>query len=142
MARWQHVCDGGLTFWQCTIGKCSGCSSCSSVLILVSSSRVWVVVDARVTRQFIGTTETLRAARELTCMRLLTSMRSDVSRLMFESMECLVAQGTLVRSRQILTTLILIARGSSGSRSSSTLERHATRDGSHVRRLRCVVDCC
>ena len=141
MARWQHVCYSGLTFWQCTICECCGSSCCSSILVLVSSSRVWVVVDARVTRQLIRTTETLRAARELTCMRLLTSMRSDVSRLMFKSMECLVAQRTLVRSRQILTSFILIT-GSGSSSHSGAIKRHAVRDGSHVRRLRCVVDSC
>jgi len=88
VTRWQHVGDNSLSFRHRSVrdGRSSGGSS--SILSLVSSPRIWVVVNARVTRQFIRATESLRASWKLAGMRLLSSVRPDVSRLMLEAVEC------------------------------------------------------
>lgn len=79
-----------------------------STMLLVSATRVWVAVDARVARQFVGPAEPLRATRELAGVRLLASVCTNVSRLVLQTMEGLVAKRALVGSRQIRTVLVLI----------------------------------
>jgi hypothetical protein len=87
-------------------GGSSSCSSGSGVL-LVAASRVGVVVDARMTSQLVGATEALCAARELAGVRLLASVSADVTGLVLEAVEGLVAQGTLVRTRQVRAHILL-----------------------------------
>lgn len=83
-------------------GGGSGCSSCGGGgMLLVTTSRVGVVVNARVTGQFVRATEALRASRELAGVRLLAGVSSDVTSLVLEAVESLVAQRTLVRARQV-----------------------------------------
>lgn len=82
------------------------CLRCT--MLLVSASRVGIAVDAGVARQLIGSAESLRTARELARMRFLPSMSANMSRLVLETMESLVAQWTLVGSRQIRAMLLLI----------------------------------
>ena len=79
---------------------CGGCGSGCDML-LVAATRVGVVVDARVTRQLVGSAEALGAARELAGVRLFARVRPDVAGLVLEAVEGLVAQRTLVRARQI-----------------------------------------
>jgi len=88
MTRWQHVCDNSLSFRHRSIRNGGSSSGSSSILSLVSSPRVWVIVNARVTRQFIRATESLGASWELAGMGLLSCVRPDVSRLMLEAVEC------------------------------------------------------
>lgn len=68
----------------------SRCLSCYNML-LVSATRVGVVVNARVSGQFVGPAESFRTAGKLTGMRFLASVRSDVARLMLEPVKRLVA---------------------------------------------------
>lgn len=96
------VHDSGLS------GGGSG-SSCSSGggMLLVTASRVGVVVDARVTGQLVRAAEALCAARELAGVRLLASVSADVTGLMLEAVEGLVAQRTLVGTRQVRAHVLL-----------------------------------
>lgn len=71
------------------------------LLSLVAPSRVGVVVDSRVTGQLVRTRELLAAARKLASVRLLASVGADVSGLVLEAVEGLVAQRALVRARQL-----------------------------------------
>ena len=57
---------------------------------------------SRVASQLIGSAETFAAARELACVRLLSGVCSNVSCLMFESVEGSVAQRALVGAREVL----------------------------------------
>lgn len=105
-----------------------GCGSCSGGggMLLVATSRVGVVVDARMAGQLIGTAEALCAARELAGVRLLASVSADVTSLVLEAVEGLVAQRTLVRTRQVRAH-ILLGRGLS----SLLLRRHVGGHGGH-----------
>jgi hypothetical protein len=93
------------------------------LLCLVTPPRVWIVVYPRVPRELVGPGEAFRAAREATGMRLLSCVRANVSCLMLQTVESLVAQRALVRSRQILTVLLV--------RTPDHLRHHA--DGRHLR---------
>lgn len=86
---------------------CRSGSSGSEVLSLVAATRVGVVVNARVASKFVGTAEALGAAGELTSMRLLTGMGSNMTSLMFQAVESPVAKRTFIRTRQILTDLLI-----------------------------------
>jgi hypothetical protein len=66
------------------------------VLLAFASSRVWIVVDPRVSSELVGSAEALRAARELAGVRLLTGMGADVPGLVFQAVKGLLADGTLV----------------------------------------------
>ena len=57
-------------------------------------------------RQLIGPTKALGATRKLASVWLFSSVRSDVSRLMFEAMEGLITERTFVRAGQITSVLI------------------------------------
>lgn len=81
MTRRQHVCNDSLSVWHRSIRNRGSSSSGGSILCLVSPPRVWVVVNARVTRQLIRATESFGTSWELASMRLLSSMSPDVSRL-------------------------------------------------------------
>lgn len=95
-------------------------------VLLVAAPRVGVVVDARVARQFVGAAEALCAARELAGVRLLARVGADVTGLVLEAVESLVAKGTLVRARQVRTH-VLLGRGLGGL----FLGRHLRRHGGH-----------
>ena len=69
------------------------------LLTLVASSRVRVVVNARVTGQLIRAGELLGAPGELAGMGFLSSVSTNVSRLVLQAVEGLLAEGALVRSR-------------------------------------------
>jgi len=93
-------------------GSGSSCSSGGGML-LVTASRVGVVVDARVTGQLVRAAEALCAAWELAGVRLLAGVSADVTSLVLEAVEGLVAQRTLVRARQVRAHVLL--RGGLGS---------------------------
>ncbi len=71
------------------------------LLALVTTTRVGVVVDPRVPGQLVGARELLGAARELAGMRLLAGVSADMSGLVLEAVEGLVAERALVRARQL-----------------------------------------
>ena len=81
------------------VGGCLGGGM--SVLTSVASSGVWVAVYPGVPGELVRSAEALGAAGELADVRLLAGVGSDVSRLVLEAMEGLVAQGTFVGTRQI-----------------------------------------
>lgn len=83
-----------------------GCCRCCHML-LIAASRVGIVVDTRVPRELVRSAEALRAAWELASVRLLARVRADMSRLVLQTVEGLVAQGTLVRSWQVGAMFIL-----------------------------------
>jgi hypothetical protein len=127
--RWRDVggshlrhgrgASDGLAWWRHHVGGvdhtciliCSSRSSRSQVLGLVTAARVGVVVDTRVTGEFIRATEALCAARELAGVGFLAGVRPDVSCLMLQAVESTVAKRALVRPGQILADLL--GRGTS-----------------------------
>lgn len=72
------------------------------MLALVPTARVGVVVNARVTSQLIGAGELLAATGELASMRLLARVSANMSCLVFETMESLVTERALVRTRKLV----------------------------------------
>jgi len=74
----------------------------SVLLSLVASPRVGVVVNAGMAGELIGARELLAAAGELAGMRLLASVSADVTSLVLEAVEGLIAERALVRSRQLV----------------------------------------
>ena len=109
-------------------GGCGGCSSGGGML-LVTASRVGVVVDAGVTGQLVGTAEALGAARELAGVGLLASVSADVTSLVLEAVEGLVAQRTLVRTGQVRAH-VLLRRGLSSLFLGGHLSGHGGHGGS------------
>ena len=67
----------------------------------ISSLRVGIVVYPRVTSQLVGARELLAASGELTGVRLLAGVGSDVPGLVLETVEGLVAHGALVGSGEL-----------------------------------------
>lgn len=117
---------------------CCGRGLRRNTMLLVPATRVGVAVDARVARQLVGSAETLGAARELTGVRLLARVGANVSRLMLQTVEGLVAQRALVGSRQIRAVLVLVLHGAHGG--------HGHGRAGHRRRcagggLRCGLVC-
>lgn len=97
------------------------------VLGLVAAAGIGVIVNARVPSEFIGTAESLGAAGELAGVRLLAGVSSNVPRLVLQTVECTVAERTLVGPGQILAHLL-------GRRTSTLHERRQQADGrSHCR---------
>lgn len=87
-------------------GCCSRCR-CGDML-LVPSPRVGVVVYARMSSKLVRTAEALGASWKLAAMRLFSCMSANVSRLMLETMESLVAQRALVRTWEVRAILIVL----------------------------------
>lgn len=71
------------------------------LLALVTTTRVGVVVDPRVPGQLVGARKLLGAAWELAGVRLLAGVGANVSCLVLEAVEGLVAERALVRARQL-----------------------------------------
>ena len=113
------------------LGGGSSCCSCGGGggMLLVAASRVGVVVDARVTSELVRTAEALCAARELAGVRLLASVSADVTGLVLEAVEGLVAQRTLVRARQVRAH-VLLRRGLSSLFLGGHLGGHGGHSGS------------
>lgn len=86
----------------------SGGGGGSSSMLLVAPTRVGVVVYSRVTSEFVGSAEALGASGELAGVGLLASVGTDVSGLMLEAVEGLVAERTLVRARKIRTVVLVL----------------------------------
>lgn len=83
----------------------------------VSSLRVGVVMYPRVASQLIRAGELLAASRKLAGMGFLASVGSDMSGLMLQTVERLVAHGALVRSgkfRRSIGRLAAIGNGPVG----------------------------
>lgn len=72
-----------------TLNRCR--RRCRRDMLLVAATRIGVVVYARVTGQLVGSAEALRATWKLAGVRLFARVRSNVSRLMLESMKGLIA---------------------------------------------------
>jgi hypothetical protein len=71
------------------------------LLVLVTPPRVGVVVNARVSSQLVRSGELLTAPREAAGVGLLSGVSPDVSRLVLQTVEGLIAERTFVRSRQL-----------------------------------------
>lgn len=70
--------------------------------VLVTSPRVWVIVNSGMSSQFVRTAESFRAARECAGVWLFPGMGSDMAGLMLEAVEAAAADWTFVRSRHFL----------------------------------------
>jgi hypothetical protein len=81
------------------------------LLGLVAPPRVGVVVDPGVSGKLIGARELFAAARELASMGLFSGVGSDVSGLMLETVEGLVAHGALVGPGQLSSRLHVLSSG-------------------------------
>ena len=77
------------------------------MLGLVVSPGVGIVVNPRMTSEFIRAAEALRAARELASMWFLPGMCANVSGLVFQAMEGTVAERALVRTGEILSRFLI-----------------------------------
>ena len=86
-------------------------SGSRSDMLLVAATRVGVVVNARMSRKLVGSAKSLRASRKLASVWLLSCVRANVSRLVLETVECLIAQRALVRTRKIGSVFILVLHG-------------------------------
>jgi hypothetical protein len=75
------------------------------LLALVASPGVGVAVYPGVPGQLVGAGELLAAARELAGMRLLAGVSADVSGLMLQAVEGLVAERALVGTGQLVGRL-------------------------------------
>lgn len=71
------------------------------LLAFVTPARIGVVVYPGVSGQFIGARKLLAAARELASMGLLSGMGSDVSSLVLQAMESLLAERAFVWTRKL-----------------------------------------
>lgn len=101
--RGHHVgsaSHGGILTGSSGGGRCE-------VLSLVAAARVGVVVDARMASEFVGTAEAFSATRELAGMRLLASVRPNMTSLVLQAVESPVAKRTFVGTGQILTDLLV-----------------------------------
>lgn len=72
------------------------------LLCLVASSRVGVVVNPRVSSQFVRARKLLAAARELAGVGFLSSVGADVSSLVLKTVEGLLTERALVGSGQLI----------------------------------------
>ena len=86
----------------------SGGSSGGNGMLLVASARVGVIVYSRVSSQLVGSAEALGAAGKLARVWLLARVGANVSRLMFKAVKSLVAQRTLVWTRQVRTMILVL----------------------------------
>lgn len=75
------------------------------LLALVASPRIGVAVYPRVPGQLVRAGELLAAARELAGVRLLAGVGADVSGLVLQTVEGLVAERALVRARELVGRL-------------------------------------
>lgn len=75
------------------------------LLGLVSSPGVGVVVNARVTGEFVRARKLLAATGELAGMRLLARVSADVTSLVLKAVESLIAKRALVGSGQLVRAL-------------------------------------
>ena len=80
----------------------------------VVSSTVGVRVDPGVTSQFVRPAEALCTAGKSAGMRLLSGVSPDMPRLVLETVECLVAQVTLVGTRHFTLALLLVGHVHAG----------------------------
>lgn len=72
------------------------------LLAFVAPSRVGVVVNPRVSSQLVRAGELLAASGELASVRLLSGVSANVSSLMLQAVECLLAERALVRSGKLI----------------------------------------
>ena len=109
-----------------------GGSGGSMLLLLVASSRVGVVVYPRVPGELVGPAESFGASGERACMGLLAGMGADVTGLVLEAVEGLLAQRTLVGAGQVLTGLVVGLRSGleKGSHQAHRGRRHGGVRGS------------
>lgn len=85
---------------------------------------IGIVMNARMSGQLVGAAKALAASRELTGMRLLSSVSTDMPGLMFETVKGSIAQGALVWTRKVLPLVGTVWTGQSG--------RHHADGGGHV----------
>lgn len=76
--------------------------ACGRLLVVrVSTTLLWVGVNANMTSEFIASAETLLASRMCADVGLLASVSANVSGLVFETVESTRTERTLVRSRDL-----------------------------------------
>lgn len=97
-------------------------------LALVTTARVGVVVDSRVAGELVGARELLGAAGELAGVGLLAGVGADVSGLVLEAVEGLVAERALVRARKLCRGVV----GGLGRRDGAVGLDDGDCGGSHV----------
>jgi len=81
------------------------------MLLAFASSRVGVVVNSRVPGEFIRAREALGAPGKSTGVWLFSRVRPDVTSLVLETVEGLVAERALVGTREVLSRLFLLLWG-------------------------------
>lgn len=118
------MCDRGVLAHEA-----SGSGSRGGDMLLVSASRVGVVVYPRVPGELVGPAEALRASGEGAGVRLLARVGANMASLVLEAVEGLLAQRALVRAREVVPLVVV--------RGLCVLEqrRHEAHGGSGHRRL-------
>lgn len=101
--RHQYLCL--LRVLVGTILKASHSGGGSDLLSLVVPPGVGIVVNTRMSGQLIRSTEAFTASGKLACMRFLSRVRTDMSRLVLQPVKGAVAQGAFVWSWEILSRL-------------------------------------
>lgn len=77
------------------------------MLSLVVPPGIGIVVNPRVTGELVGAAEAFGTAWELAGMRLLAGVGANVPGLVFQTVEGTVAERTLVRTREVLSHLLV-----------------------------------
>jgi len=75
------------------------------LLAFVAPSRVGVVVNPRVSSQLVRAGELLAAPRELAGVRLLSGVSANVSSLVLQAVEGLLAERALIRSGKLIRVI-------------------------------------
>ena len=125
--RWHHRACIVHDCMAIVLPPCSSCGRCCKMLRLIAAPRVGVVVNPRVTSQLIRAAKALGASGELASVWLLAGMGTDVTSLVFQTVEGTVTERTLVWARQVLANFF--------GRRTGTLHqgRQESHGGSHCR---------
>jgi hypothetical protein len=86
--------------------SCGDC--CGDGVLFIAPTRVGIAVYPRVPGELVGSAEAFRAARESTGVGLLARVGPDMTGLVLEAVEGLLAQRALVRPGQVLSLVFLL----------------------------------
>lgn len=121
--RRQHLCLGSKV-WVGTILKAGEGGGGGDLMGFLIPTGIGIVMDARVSGQLVGAAEALAASRELTGMRLLSGVSTDMPGLMFETVKGSIAKGAFVGTRKVLPLVGIVWTGQGGG--------HHADGGGHV----------
>jgi hypothetical protein len=101
--RRHHACRAAVLRLLCGV---RGLSQRGGLLVFVASPRVGIRVYARVARQLVGSAKPLGASRKRAGVGLLPGVCPDVTGLVLQAVEGLVAERTLVRTGKLCPLIL------------------------------------